>query len=289
MASKDLTTLRSGAPVTAAVDDLVYAVREGQRIAILAQDIGQLGENATKEYTAQVNFDADNTDSLGTMGADIITNGDFATDTDWTKGIGWTISAGAAHCDGTQTTYSYLDQDVTSIAYEYYFVTYTITGRTAGYVRPYLATGAGTNVGTNGTHYTDVLRGVTGDPWPFRFRADSNFDGSISDVSVTNCQIPEWDLDTHETAVIIWDGFYDLPEPLNLKQGGIYTLKIIQTTPYHPAEMTIEWDGVFSWEYDSGRGYWPEDLTFEDGAIDIYTFYCDSHDQLFGIHHKGFS
>ena len=31
----------------------------------------------------------------------LVTNGDFATDTDWTKGTGWTISGGTANCDGT--------------------------------------------------------------------------------------------------------------------------------------------------------------------------------------------
>ena len=31
-----------------------------------------------------------------TEGAEEITNGDFATDSDWTKGTGWTISGGKA-------------------------------------------------------------------------------------------------------------------------------------------------------------------------------------------------
>ena len=32
------------------------------------------------------------------LGSDLITNGAFATDTDWTKGTGWTIAAGTADC-----------------------------------------------------------------------------------------------------------------------------------------------------------------------------------------------
>ena len=35
-----------------------------------------------------------------TEGAEEIINGDFATDSDWTKGTGWTISGGSANCDG---------------------------------------------------------------------------------------------------------------------------------------------------------------------------------------------
>ena len=30
------------------------------------------------------------------LGSELVTNGDFATDTDWTKGTGWTISGGVA-------------------------------------------------------------------------------------------------------------------------------------------------------------------------------------------------
>ena len=36
-----------------------------------------------------------------TEGAELVTNGDFATDSDWTKGTGWTISGGIANCDGS--------------------------------------------------------------------------------------------------------------------------------------------------------------------------------------------
>ena len=34
-------------------------------------------------------------------GPELVTNGDFATDSDWTKGAGWTISNGEATNDGT--------------------------------------------------------------------------------------------------------------------------------------------------------------------------------------------
>ena len=37
---------------------------------------------------------------------ELVTNGGFDTDTDWSKGTGWTISGGTAQIDGTQTTYS---------------------------------------------------------------------------------------------------------------------------------------------------------------------------------------
>ena len=41
---------------------------------------------------------------------DRVTNGAFAADTDWTKGDGWSIAAGVANCDGSQTGGSNLYQ-----------------------------------------------------------------------------------------------------------------------------------------------------------------------------------
>ena len=40
------------------------------------------------------------------FGSELVTNGNFATDSNWTKGTGWTISGGVASCDGTQSSTS---------------------------------------------------------------------------------------------------------------------------------------------------------------------------------------
>jgi hypothetical protein len=47
--------------------------------------------------------------SADPTGSELITNGDFATDTNWTKGTGWTISGGSASSDGS-TSFSSLSQ-----------------------------------------------------------------------------------------------------------------------------------------------------------------------------------
>ena len=44
------------------------------------------------------------------LGSELITNGDFATDSNWGKGIGWSINNGVASCDGTQTSGTQLTQ-----------------------------------------------------------------------------------------------------------------------------------------------------------------------------------
>jgi len=46
-----------------------------------------------------------------TLGSELITNGNFASDTDWTKAAGWSIAGGVASCDGTQASFTSLIQD----------------------------------------------------------------------------------------------------------------------------------------------------------------------------------
>ena len=61
------------------------------------------------------------------VGGELITNGDFATDSDWNKGVGWSIAGGVAVCDGTQAAASQLYQLQTFTINKLYRVTYTIT------------------------------------------------------------------------------------------------------------------------------------------------------------------
>jgi hypothetical protein len=64
------------------------------------------------------------------LGAEAVTNGSFATDTDWTKGTGWTISGGVASCDGT-AQFSQLSQaNVTPLA-KYFKVSFTLVSKGA--------------------------------------------------------------------------------------------------------------------------------------------------------------
>lgn len=122
-----------------------------------------------------------NTVADGTSGSDLVTNGSFATDSDWTKGTGWSISNGAAHCDGSQAGTTELQQDSIFTNGEDYLVTWTMN-RSAGQVRA-CGSGGGT-VGDwhNSPGYkTQVISAVGGN---FYFQADASFVGSIELVSI---------------------------------------------------------------------------------------------------------
>jgi hypothetical protein len=85
---------------------------------------------------------------------ELVTNGDFATDSDWTKGTGWTISGGKANgaSAGGDVT-----QAISIPINKTYRVNYTISNYSSGIFRIILgAYVSGTNRSANGT-YTDIL------------------------------------------------------------------------------------------------------------------------------------
>lgn len=117
-----------------------------------------------------------------TLGSELVTNGGFATDTDWTKGTGWTIGSGVA--TKTAGTASVLSQAISLTAGKTYFVTYQIT-RTAGAVTARF-TGGTTVSGAARSYrgsYVDLLVSVTGNT-TLEFSADASFAGSVDNVTV---------------------------------------------------------------------------------------------------------
>ena len=118
---------------------------------------------------------------LGRTGSTLITNGVFGADTDWTKGTGWTIGAGVATCDGTQTANSDLEQTITLTEGSTYLVTYTIT-RSAGTIKVLIGGTEGTARSASATHTDESI--VAGAGLKIQFRADADFVGTVDNVSV---------------------------------------------------------------------------------------------------------
>ena len=78
-------------------------------------------------------------DALGSVGAELVTNGGFADATGWTVPVGWAVGSGVAA--GTATSSSLLCTQYTPVTGKTYLVTFdcTVTGGTL-----YVATGSGT-------------------------------------------------------------------------------------------------------------------------------------------------
>lgn len=109
-------------------------------------------------------------------GADVIVNGAFAADSDWSKGTGWTIAAGVA--TGT-TASSDLTQTVAPLTVGlWYRVIYTVSGFSAGTVQAVVGGNTLFVKGANGT-YTEVIKpGTTA----FLMRG-AGFSGNLDNIS----------------------------------------------------------------------------------------------------------
>ncbi len=117
------------------------------------------------------------------LGEDVVVNGDFALDSDWTEGTGWDIDVvnNKATCDGTQSV-SYLSQTGIVNLTSTYKVEFTVSGSTSGTLNFLKGNGStAINVTSNDTYtYYTKWDGSTGDVVFQSF----NFVGSIDNVSV---------------------------------------------------------------------------------------------------------
>ena len=118
-----------------------------------------------------------------------VTNGDFATDTDWTKGAGWTIGSGVATATGGISTAISQTAAVTLVEGQAYAITYTIT-RTAGSLIPTIGGRTGFERNSAGT-YSEVI--VCGGTQEIAFTGNG-FTGTLDNVSVTVAATAGYDI-----------------------------------------------------------------------------------------------
>ena len=85
-------------------------------------------------------------------GPNVVTNGTFDSGTGWTTGDGWSIAAGVASSDGTQTDVSLLTNSATVVSGSRYRCKFTVSGYSTGTVRVRLGGANGATRYANGTY-----------------------------------------------------------------------------------------------------------------------------------------
>ena len=111
------------------------------------------------------------------LGSEEVTNGDFATDSDWTKGTGWSISGGKANCNSGSSTELYQSSAVSGKTYK---ITFTITSYTSGNIAARAGGVTGVVRTSTGT-FTDTIVANGTQLGVFN---SGGFVGSIDNVSV---------------------------------------------------------------------------------------------------------
>ena len=130
----------------------------------------------------------------GSLGSELIINGTFDSDSDWSKGTGWSISGGVASCDGSQSTTTSLHNTAGNglVNGKTYRVEYTITSYSAGSVRVKAGnTGFGVYRSAAGTYVEHLVAEVYTFP-TIQFNADSSFVGSIDNVSCKEVDVADF-------------------------------------------------------------------------------------------------
>jgi hypothetical protein len=124
--------------------------------------------------------------ALTPTGPELVTNGGFATDTDWIKEASWTISGGSANANVGSNVFSAVRQNINLVAGRLYRITYTVSSYTSGSVG--LTTYGGTQVfgaarSATGT-YTEIFVAATGNTGIGLQARGAGFVGSVDNISV---------------------------------------------------------------------------------------------------------
>ena len=158
------------------------------------------------------------------LGSELVTNGTFDTDSDWTKGSGWTISGGKANRSGASIN-SYVGQDFNVIAGRNYIVKYD---------RTYVSGDGQTNLfsyfegnssrSTRGNYedttqetvtVTDYFKPEHSGNLSLRVYGISDFTGSINNVSVKEVTDADFDFDRNSTGTRVNEDYLIEDVPYN--------------------------------------------------------------------------
>ena len=127
------------------------------------------------------------TDDTNVTGSELVTNGDFATSSDWTidgGSTGWSITGGVLQ--GSSATGN-VTQDITTVVGEKYVISFKISGYSGTgdvYVRPGIDAGVGDYVEGDGSYSGSFTATSTTTILVIRGRPSQPFTGNIDNVSV---------------------------------------------------------------------------------------------------------
>ena len=127
--------------------------------------------------TAGIQPNVVNNGDFSELGSELVTNGDFDTDSNWSKGAGWTISGGKANSDGTSGN---LSQTSVVTVNKFFKITITVSNYVSGTVEVSAGAAPRNQMTANGT-YTFYQKAT---PNTSFYIISQSFVGSVDNVSV---------------------------------------------------------------------------------------------------------
>jgi hypothetical protein len=123
------------------------------------------------------------TEYVEVTGTELITNGDFATDTNWTKNAEWTISGGKANAANSVSYHRIVQSGVQLSNTTLYRLIFTVSNLTSGGVICVVGNTNGLGVTANGTYVQYVTSASTAGS-SLQIASNPTFTGSIDNVSL---------------------------------------------------------------------------------------------------------
>ena len=149
------------------------------------------------------------------LGSELVTNGDFATDSDWSKGSGVTISNGKAVFTNVSNATQGLVQSNVAVIGKTYKITFTISDYNQGavYVLRPTNLGTGSAVSSNGT-FTFTLKAETSSSFILFTVGTTTL--SIDNVSVKEITDADFDFDRNSTGTRVNEDYLIEDVPYNI-------------------------------------------------------------------------
>ena len=158
------------------------------------------------------------------LGSELITNGTFDTDSDWSKGSGWTISGGKANRSG-ESGNSFISQDINVIAGRNYIVKYDRTYVSGDGQTNLFSYFEGNSSRTTRGNYedttvetvtvTDYFKPTYTGNLSLRIYGISDFTGSVDNVSIKEITDADFDFDRNSTGTRVNEDYLIEDVPYN--------------------------------------------------------------------------
>ena len=129
------------------------------------------------------------------LGSELVTNGSFASDSDWDKGTGWTISGGTANCNNTSGSTQDLETTnrLLNLGGKNVKITFTVSNYSGSASMSVTLEGTGgtdfTGINANGTYSKVVTLGASENSVDLFFKAANGWVGSVADVSIKEVSV----------------------------------------------------------------------------------------------------
>ena len=159
------------------------------------------------------------------LGQELVTNGTFDTDSNWTKGSGWTISGGKANRSG-ESGNSFISQDINVISGRNYIVKYDRTYVSGDGQTNLFSYFEGNSSRTTRGNYedttvetvtvTDYFKPTYTGNLSLRVYGISDFTGSVDNVSIKEITDADFDFDRNSTGTRVNEDYLIEDVPYNL-------------------------------------------------------------------------